>query len=161
MAPLYHCGWREFLYRARRDVCGGRRKRLRRNDAGANAVAPHRAGFRRLEICGRCIWCFRIRLRRLIRACAFARLSAADEPVSALDVSVGARVLLLLEELQREFGLTYVFISHSLPVVAQATRIAVMCAGKFVEAGPGEQILRRPSDDYTRGLLAAVPALPA
>lgn len=100
-------------------------------------------------------------MRRLIRACAFARLSAADEPVSALDVSVGARVLLLLEELQREFGLTYVFISHSLPVVAQATRIAVMCAGKFVEAGPGEQILRRPSDDYTRGLLAAVPALPA
>jgi len=90
------------------------------------------------------------------------KLIVADEPVSALDVSIGAQILLLLRELQQEFGLTYVFISHSLPVVAQiATRIAVMRAGKFLEIGPAEEILHRPSDTYTRELLAAVPALPA
>jgi len=89
------------------------------------------------------------------------KLIVADEPVSALDVSVGAQVLLLLQELQREFALTYTFISHSLPVVAQlATRIAVMSAGQFVEVGPPEEILRDPKQDYTRELLAAVPELP-
>ena len=89
------------------------------------------------------------------------KLIVADEPVSALDVSVGAQVLLLLKELQQEFGLTYFIISHSLPVVAQvATRIAVMRAGKFVECGPAEAILQRPADPYTRELLAAVPEPP-
>jgi ABC-type microcin C transport system duplicated ATPase subunit YejF len=84
------------------------------------------------------------------------KLIVADEPVSALDVSVGAQVLLLLLELQQEFGLTYIFISHSLPVVAQvATRVAVMRAGKFVETGTVEQVLRRPAHAYTRELLAA------
>ena len=88
------------------------------------------------------------------------KLVVADEPVSSLDVSVGAQVLLLLQDLQREFGLTYIFISHSLPVVAQlATRIAVMRAGKFVEVGTAEQVLRQPGHPYTRELLAAVPEL--
>jgi oligopeptide transport system ATP-binding protein len=90
------------------------------------------------------------------------KLVVADEPVSALDVSVGAQVLLLLRELQSEFNLTYVFISHSLPVVAQlATRIAVMRGGKFVEVGEAEQVLHQPVHAYTRELLSAVPALPA
>ncbi len=89
------------------------------------------------------------------------RLIVADEPVSALDVSVGAQVLLLLQELQSEFGLTYIFISHSLPVVAQvATRVAVMRAGQFVEVGAVEQVLHQPEHLYTRELLAAVPELP-
>ncbi len=89
------------------------------------------------------------------------KLVVADEPVSALDVSVGAQVLLLLQELQSEFGLTYVFISHSLPVVAQvATRVAVMRAGRFVEMGAVDNVLHAPSDAYTRELLAAVPELP-
>jgi oligopeptide transport system ATP-binding protein len=89
------------------------------------------------------------------------KLIVADEPVSALDVSIGAQILLLLRELQQEFALTYVFISHSLPVVAQiATRIAVMRAGKFLEIGPAEAILHSPSHAYTRELLAAVPTLP-
>jgi ABC-type oligopeptide transport system ATPase subunit len=90
------------------------------------------------------------------------KLVVADEPVSALDVSVGAQVLLLLQELQGEFGLTYIFISHSLPVVAQvATRITVMRAGKFVEVGLAEQVLHQPAHAYTRELLAAVPSLPS
>jgi oligopeptide transport system ATP-binding protein len=89
------------------------------------------------------------------------KLVVADEPVSALDVSVGAQVLLLLRELQAEFGLTYIFISHSLPVVAQlATHIAVMRAGQLVEFGPAELILTAPEADYTLELLAAVPQLP-
>jgi ABC-type oligopeptide transport system ATPase subunit len=89
------------------------------------------------------------------------KLIVADEPVSALDVSVGAQVLLLLQELQREFELTYIFISHSLPVVAQvATRIAVMRAGQFVEIGDAAQILHQSKHEYTRDLLAAVPELP-
>jgi oligopeptide transport system ATP-binding protein len=90
------------------------------------------------------------------------QLLVADEPVSALDVSVGAQVLLLLKDLQQEFGLTYFIISHSLPVVAQvATRIAVMRAGQFVECGPAEDILQRPTQPYTRELLAAVPEPPS
>jgi oligopeptide transport system ATP-binding protein len=89
------------------------------------------------------------------------KLIVADEPVSALDVSVGAQVLLLLLELQREFGLTYIFISHSLPVVAQvATRVAVMRAGRFVELGKTERVLGKPEHEYTRELLAAVPEVP-
>jgi ABC-type oligopeptide transport system ATPase subunit len=89
------------------------------------------------------------------------KLVVADEPVSALDVSVGAQMLVLLQELQQEFGLTYLLISHSLPVVAQvATRIAVMRAGKFVEFGVAEHILRHPQHPYTQELLAAVPELP-
>jgi ABC-type microcin C transport system duplicated ATPase subunit YejF len=89
------------------------------------------------------------------------KLIVADEPVSALDVSVGAQVLLLLQELQREFSLTYVFISHSLPVVAQvSTRIAVMRTGQFLELGDTERVLRQPKNAYTRELLSAVPELP-
>ena len=89
------------------------------------------------------------------------KLVVADEPVSALDVSVAAQVLVLLQELQREFGLTYLLISHSLPVIAQvATRIAVMRGGKFVELGKTEQVLRHPQHPYTQELLAAVPELP-
>jgi peptide/nickel transport system ATP-binding protein/oligopeptide transport system ATP-binding protein len=89
------------------------------------------------------------------------KLVIADEPVSALDVSVGAQVLRLLQELQQEYGLTYVFISHSLTVVAQlANHIAVMRAGKIVESGPLESVLRQPTSGYTRELLAAVPEIP-
>jgi ABC-type glutathione transport system ATPase component len=89
------------------------------------------------------------------------KLLVADEPVSALDPSIGAQILELLARLQREFGLTYLFISHSLPVVAQlATRIAVMQAGRFVELGPAEQVLTRPAHPYTKTLLDAAPELP-
>jgi peptide/nickel transport system ATP-binding protein len=82
----------------------------------------------------------------------------ADEPVSALDVSVGAQIVNLLAQLQRDFGLTYLFISHSMPVVRYlSTRIAVMYRGKIVEVGPVEQITERPQHPYTRSLLEATP----
>ena len=84
----------------------------------------------------------------------------ADEPVSALDVSVGAQIVNLLARLQREFGLTYLFISHSMPVVRYlATRIAVMYRGKIVEVGSAEQITGRPGHAYTRSLLEATPEI--
>jgi len=84
----------------------------------------------------------------------------ADEPVSALDVSVGAQIVNLLAQLQRDFGLTYLFISHSMPVVRYlSTRIAVMHRGKIVEIGTAEQITERPAHAYTRSLLEATPQL--
>jgi ABC-type glutathione transport system ATPase component len=79
-----------------------------------------------------------------------------DEPVSALDVSVGAQIVNLLKKLQRDFGLTYLFISHSMPVVRYlCDRIAVMRRGEIVELGSAEEITSRPQHDYTRTLLAA------
>jgi peptide/nickel transport system ATP-binding protein len=90
------------------------------------------------------------------------RFIVADEPVSALDVSVGAQIVNLLRQLQKDFQLTYLFISHSLPVVRYlATRIAVMQQGSVVELGPTEQIVISPSHPYTRSLLAATPELEA
>jgi peptide/nickel transport system ATP-binding protein len=83
-----------------------------------------------------------------------------DEPVSALDVSVGAQIVNLLAQLQRDFGLTYLFISHSMPVVRYlSTRIAVMYRGKIVEIGDTSQITERPTHAYTRSLLEATPEL--
>ncbi|HEY9675762.1 MAG TPA: ABC transporter ATP-binding protein [Waterburya sp.] len=81
-----------------------------------------------------------------------------DESVSALDVSVQAQVLNLLKELQGEFGLTYIFISHDLSVVKfMSDRIMVMNRGKIEEIGPAEQIYREPATDYTRQLIASIP----
>jgi ABC-type oligopeptide transport system ATPase subunit len=83
-----------------------------------------------------------------------------DEPVSALDVSVGAQIINLLAQLQRDFGLTYLFISHSMPVVRYlATRIAVMYKGKIVEVGDTNLITSNPVHPYTRNLLEATPEL--
>jgi len=99
--------------------------------------------------------------QRIVIARALAlrpKFIVADEPVSALDVSVGAQIVNLLARLQRELGLTYLFISHSMPTVRYlATRIAVMHKGKIVEMGSTEQITERPRDAYTRSLLAATP----
>ena len=88
------------------------------------------------------------------------RFIVADEPVSALDVSVGAQIVNLLAQLQREFQLTYLFISHSMPVVRYlSTRIAIMQGGKIVEVGTTEQVTRQPQHAYTRSLLEATPEL--
>ena len=83
-----------------------------------------------------------------------------DEPVSALDVSVGAQIVNLLRDLQREFHLTYLFISHSMPLVRYlSTNIAVMRDGHLVEQGSCEQICTRPQSEYTQTLLTATPEL--
>ncbi len=86
------------------------------------------------------------------------KLIVADEPVSALDVSIRAQILALLSELQSEFGLTYVFVAHDIGVVRHVSdRIAVMHEGKIVEEGPADAVCERPQGAYTKQLLAAVP----
>jgi ABC-type glutathione transport system ATPase component len=84
-----------------------------------------------------------------------------DEPVSALDVSVGAQIVNLLRRLQRQHGITYLFISHAMPLVRYlSTRIAVMQNGKLVETGEAEALCANPEQAYTRQLIAATPELP-
>src|SRR5579883_2313705 len=86
------------------------------------------------------------------------KLIVADEPVSALDVSIQAQVLNLMADLQKQFGLTYLFISHAIPVIEHiSTRIGVMYLGKLVEVGTSAQICAAPKHPYTQALLRAVP----
>ena len=88
------------------------------------------------------------------------RLLIADEPTTALDVTVQAQILALLADLQRQYGLAMLFISHDLAVVGEvAGRVAVLRAGQVVETGPTVRILTAPEHEYTRSLLAAVPTL--
>ena len=118
-------------------------------DASAMARYPHEfSGGQRQQI-------------NIARALALRpELLVLDEPVSALDVSVGAQVVNLLRDLQREFGLTYLFISHSMPLVRYlSTNIAVLRGGKLVEFGSRDAVCDAPREEYTRRLVEATPEL--
>ncbi|MCL1925614.1 MAG: ATP-binding cassette domain-containing protein [Syntrophorhabdaceae bacterium] len=97
----------------------------------------------------------------IARAIALSpRLIVADEPVSALDVSVQAQILNLLKGLQEEYGMAYLFVSHDLRVIRHVSdHVAVMYSGKVMELGPSEELFSRPSHPYTRSLLSAAPML--
>jgi len=89
------------------------------------------------------------------------RLIVLDEPTSALDVSVGAKILRLLQDIQQRLGTAYLFVSHDLAVIRQmADEVAVMRAGRIVETAPCVELLDHPREDYTRKLLASVLPLP-
>jgi oligopeptide/dipeptide ABC transporter ATP-binding protein len=97
----------------------------------------------------------------IIRALAVQpKMIVADEPVSALDVSVQAQIIRLLEDLKKEFRLTYLFIAHDLRVVYHISdRVAVMYLGRLAEVGETEELYKNPKHPYTRALLAAIPKL--
>jgi ABC-type glutathione transport system ATPase component len=142
-------------YSSRKDLCGDSRVaellRAVGLDESARLRYPHEfSGGQRQRI-------------GIARALALRpKFIVCDEPVSALDVSVGAQIINLLAHLQRDFGLTYLFISHSMPVVRYlATRIAVMYKGKIVEVGDTDLITNNPVHPYTRKLLEATPELMA
>jgi ABC-type oligopeptide transport system ATPase subunit len=126
-----------YINRYPHEFSGGQRQRI--GIARALALNPQRIG--------------------VARALAVnPKLIVCDEPVSALDVSVQAQILNLLKDLQRDFGLSYLFIAHDLAVVrTMSDRMAVMNKGQVVETGPADVVYTNPQDDYTKALLAAVP----
>lgn len=137
----------------------GRRKQVERGeellhqvglDGGALVRYPHEfSGGQRQRIC-------------IARALALnPKLLVLDEPTSALDVRAGAHIINLLRELQRDRGLAYLFISHSMPLVRYfCSRIAVMQRGRLIESGESEALCRSPQQEYTQRLIAATPELP-
>ena len=163
------------------DPFGSLDPRMRIADLIAEPMEIHRNGDRRDDVKSRVAELLRIvgldasammryphefsggQRQRIVIARALAlrpKFIVCDEPVSALDVSVGAQIVNLLAQLQREYRLTYLFISHSMPVVRYlSTRIAVMYGGKLVEINSTEEITQNPQHLYTQTLLGATPEI--
>lgn len=140
--------------------------RLHRHDADPRAEAIH--SLHRVGLTGERLRAYPQELsggmqQRVVIAMALAcrpKLLVADEPTTALDVTIQAQILDLLMRLQSELGMAMLLITHNLGLVAEAAHgLYVMYAGRIVESGPTEMLLRRPAHPYTRGLLAAVPRL--
>jgi peptide/nickel transport system ATP-binding protein len=94
--------------------------------------------------------------------CAEPRVVIADEPTTALDVSIQAQIIALLRRLAREHGTSVMLVTHDMGVIAEtADRVAVMYAGRIIEVGPVREVVQRPSHPYTEGLMASIPALQA
>jgi peptide/nickel transport system ATP-binding protein len=92
--------------------------------------------------------------------CAEPALVIADEPTTALDVSIQAQIITLLKDLTRDHGTAVMLITHDMGVIAEtADRVAVMYAGRIAEIGPVEAVIRRPAHPYTDGLMASIPSL--
>ena len=139
----------------------GRLSRSRRAAAARKMLAavgldPETAGWRPHQFSGG--QCQRIQIARVLMA--RSELLICDEPVSALDVSIQAQIINLLEESRRRYGLTLLFISHDMAVIKNVSdRVMVMYLGKICEIAPTEALFRRPAHPYTAALISAIPAM--
>jgi len=141
----------EFANRRKRtERAGGLLRQVGLDDSALPRFPHEFSGGQRQRIC-------------IARALALhPKLLVLDEPTSALDVRAGAHIINLLRELQRDLGLTYLFISHSMPLVRYfCSRIAVMQRGRLIESGDSDALCRDPQQEYTQRLIAATPEMPA
>ncbi len=137
-------------------ICRDRQSAAARKMLAAVGLDPQTAGWRPYRFSGG--QCQRIQIARALMA--RPELLICDEPVSALDVSIQAQILNLLEQCRRRYGLTLLFISHDMAVIKNVSdRVMVMYLGKICEIAPTEAIFRRPAHPYTATLIAAIPAM--
>lgn len=157
--PVYTVG-RQIAEVARRYEGGGKREAWRRAVDMLSMVGINNPGLRARQYPHELSGGMRQRVMMAMALAAGPRLLIADEPTTALDMTIQAQILALLQDLQRRLGMAIILISHDLGVIAQmARRVMVMYAGKVVEEAPVEPLFARPLHPYTKGLLASIPRL--